>query len=58
MLLVGTTDQDRSFHIIALAVASNETSEDFELLFAAIKKALDTYVLGTHEEKCAKKKCR
>lgn len=43
VLLVGTTDKDCSFHIIALAVTSNEKTEDFEFLFTAIKNAAEKF---------------
>ncbi|KAB0800466.1 hypothetical protein PPYR_06206 [Photinus pyralis] len=39
VLLLGTTDRDRIFHIFGLAVCSKEQTEKFVFLFKAIKSA-------------------
>lgn len=41
VLLVGTTDLYRSFHIFGLAVCTNETETDFRFVFESLKKGLD-----------------
>ena len=33
VLVIGTSDRDKVFHIIAVAVCSNERTADFEFLF-------------------------
>lgn len=43
VLIIGTTDQDRHFHELGLAVCTNERAEDFEFIFNAIKKASELY---------------
>lgn len=43
VLIIGTTDQDRYFHVLGLAVCTNERTEDFEFVFNAIKKASGLY---------------
>lgn len=40
VLLVGTTDQERHFHLSGITVASNEKTEDFRFLFASLKKGI------------------
>lgn len=42
-LIVGVTDRDRHFHIVALAVTTNEQTKDFSFLFRAIKTAAQQY---------------
>lgn len=38
VLLVGTTDMDRKFHIIGVAVCSNENQADFAFLFQSVNE--------------------
>lgn len=40
VLLVGTTDADRRFHLIGISVSTNEKTEDFEFLFKTMKKVV------------------
>lgn len=37
ILLIGMTDSNRKFHPFGLCVATNETAEDFEFIFQAVK---------------------
>jgi hypothetical protein len=39
VLLLGTTDRDRMFHVFGLAVCSKEQTEDFIFLFKTVKSA-------------------
>lgn len=41
VLLVGTTDLYRSFHIFGIAVCTNETETDFRFIFESLKNGLD-----------------
>lgn len=38
VLIVGTTDYNKKFHLIGVAVSMNEKEEDFEFLFASAQK--------------------
>lgn len=40
VLLVGTTDMHRKFHAFGIAVCTSETAQDFQFLFAAVKKGV------------------
>lgn len=40
VLLIGTTDSYRSFHIFGLAVCTNETETDFRFIFESFKNGL------------------
>lgn len=40
VLQIGTTDMHRSFHKFGIAVCTNERTEDFEFLFAAVKNSV------------------
>lgn len=39
ILLLGTTDSDRRFHLIGMSVSTNEKTADFEFIFKTIKNA-------------------
>lgn len=41
--IVGTFDKMEQFHFLALSISSNETSNDFAFVFAAIKNAATTH---------------
>lgn len=43
VLVVGVTDRDRHFHVISLAVTTNEKAEDFEFIFRAIQTAAEIH---------------
>jgi len=40
VLLVGTTDRNRKFHLLGLAVCNNEESDDFQFIFRTLKEAV------------------
>lgn len=40
VLIIGTTDQDKSFHMAGLGVCSHEKEADFAFCFASIKKGV------------------
>lgn len=41
VLIIGTTDMEKKFHVIGVAVCSNEKQEDFEFLFRSVKKCAE-----------------
>ncbi|CAF1118993.1 unnamed protein product [Rotaria sordida] len=40
VLIVGTTDLDRHFHLFGMAVCSNEATQDFRFIFRALQEGL------------------
>ncbi|CAM4952599.1 unnamed protein product [Rotaria socialis] len=40
VLIVGTTDLDRHFHLFGMAICSNETTQDFRFIFRALQECM------------------
>ncbi|CAF3328610.1 unnamed protein product [Rotaria sp. Silwood2] len=40
VLIVGTTDLDRHFHLFSMAICSNEATQDFRFIFRALQDGL------------------
>ncbi|CAF1299183.1 unnamed protein product, partial [Rotaria magnacalcarata] len=40
VLIVGTTDLDRHFHLFGMAICSNETTQDFRFIFRALQEGM------------------
>lgn len=40
LLIVGTTDKTRRFHLIGIALATKERSQDYEFLFDSVKRGM------------------
>jgi len=40
VLLLGTTDRNRKFRLLGIAVCSNEQTDDFEFLFQSLKETV------------------